>query len=433
MSLLDTERWELIIRWLSQVPVPVPVSAPVSAVQIDTAHNNNSPSRYRSSSSLLSPSAGLQDQSAALAIARTSSSLKRQRLAAADSRTTSIVDSPALDINFEHDTDGTLDKPVTFAALHDNATEQLPDDVRQLYNRIYDIAVGRDAFLPHLAHEEICAAAGRSIKSSWFTKPHPLDDINTRLRCLREVEELRRIVAVARECLQVARSEAAWNLDVHGPLLSLALELHPSVKRELATTAYIADSFLPSGTSGDSKMVDFVLVLDTGSGHAPGPDGGLLRTLESAAWSQPGDMQCINQTHYAPLQLRPIAVSIVTKNAGSAEDGRSQLGVWTAAWHQRMELFFEAIREANGEEGERRVITLPLLLIVEHEWRLLFACDRGHRLEILEDLSIGDTKSFIGCYTVLAVLREIANYVETTFRDWVVEVFDPDDESIISS
>ena len=56
--------------------------------------------------------------------------------------------------------------------------------------------------------------------------------------------------------------------------------------------------------------------------------------------------------------------------------------------------------------------------MVEYEWKLFFACDRGDRLEIIGDMSIGDTKSIIGLYTILAVLRELADWIRATFEPW---------------
>ncbi|KAH6983681.1 hypothetical protein BKA56DRAFT_719307 [Ilyonectria sp. MPI-CAGE-AT-0026] len=74
--------------------------------------------------------------------------------------------------------------------------------------------------------------------------------------------EFQSITSEARDCLYLGRSEAAWNLEVHGPLLNHVLA-HQCVKSELFTTARIVT--VPStnipGSSVESKMIDFVLVL----------------------------------------------------------------------------------------------------------------------------------------------------------------------------
>ncbi|KAI6747502.1 hypothetical protein HG530_015882 [Fusarium avenaceum] len=53
---------------------------------------------------------------------------------------------------------------------------------------------------------------------------------------------------------------------------------------------------------------------------------------------------------------------------GHVEQARNQLGLWIAAWHKRM--------SALGTSNEQ-IITLPLIMVVEHEWKLMFAYDQG--------------------------------------------------------
>ncbi|KAJ2891596.1 hypothetical protein MKZ38_000187 [Zalerion maritima] len=309
-----------------------------------------------------------------------------------------------------------LDKPVHYVALEDNATQQLPVDAQSLYNRIYDITVEHDSFLPCKARTQICSAIGRQLRDSWFR-----DKEGDQARAQADLHSLREIETAARECLRLGRSEAAWNLEVHGPLLKLALAQHRRACRELVTTARIAVPCVPS-TSGrggggyvESKMVDFALVLALENDLGLDEDDERLASLiQNAVWSQPADMQFINQTQYPPLQFRPVAISIETKAAGLAEDGRVQLGVWTAAWHRRISSW--------SLSDKATIITLPLLLVVEHEWKIFFACDRGDRLEIIGDMSIGDTKTLLGLYTIISVLRELADWVEGPFRTWFAGV-----------
>ena len=39
------------------------------------------------------------------------------------------------------------------------------------------------------------------------------------------------------------------------------------------------------------------------------------------------------------------------------------------------------------------------------------------------DISIGNTKSLIGLYTIVAVLRKLADWIEGPFQDWIASVF----------
>ncbi|KAH6881082.1 hypothetical protein B0T10DRAFT_494766 [Thelonectria olida] len=328
----------------------------------------------------------------------------------------------------------TLKKPVEYVALEDNATAQLPADVQPLYNRIYEITVEHERFLPHNAREEISTTIGRKIKDGWFTKPKvgesdEDDVVENEGECLSESEAsaelqaLKKIESAARDSMRLGRSESAWNLEVHGPLLDLALSRHRCVVKEYVTTAQIAPAFIPPTGGGGNlvagKMVDFVLVLAPDSEPSSVHDIEMVNLIRRAVLAQPGSTQYINQTQYPPVQFRPISVSIETKASGSAEEGKVQLGVWSAAWHQRMRTLLDS---ARSTDEERRIITLPLLLAVEHEWKLLYACDRGDRIEILQDMSVGDTKTIVGMYTVMAVLDELAKWSTSVFREWIVDV-----------
>lgn len=105
-----------------------------------------------------------------------------------------------------------------------------------------------------------------------------------------------------------------------------------------------------------------------------------------------GGLRSINQTGYGPLQFSPIAVSVETKASGDQQTGRLQLGVWTAAWHRRMEAF----RHADEHETPRPIVTLPLLLVVGDEWHLFLTCDRPEegRDEIIGDMNLGKTNKY---------------------------------------
>lgn len=254
--------------------------------------------------------------------------------------------------------------------------------------------------MPQQVRSELDSLTGRKLRDSWFTHDSSQDTgpIHTELDALREIER------DARECMRGGSCEGAWNVDVHAPLLKLAMAPYAEIRREIVTSARIASPFLPQtdvGVDVESKMIDFALILES-----------LTDLVRAAVSSQHKDRQFINQTPYVSIQHSPIAVSIETKTAGTAEEGRVQLGVWTAAWYKRINTLLR--QQASP------VVTLPLVLVVEHEWKLFFAYDRGDHLEIIGDMSIGDTKSIIGLYTILAVLRQLAEWIRSTFEPWFI-------------
>lgn len=225
---------------------------------------------------------------------------------------------------------------------------------------------------------------------------------------------VRNLEREARRCLDLRQSEAAWNGAVPGPLLELALWRHrPRLEHYNATSAKILPAFVPSFDWGDvaeGKMVDFTVSLcyerqpgaadDTGGGVSDADVYAAIRARVSA-WSGLGGSEAgVNQTAYTPLLLAPIAVSIETKVGGaSLEDGRVQLAVWTAAWHLRMSKLGVGKRStpsdgvggaatasqssaslADDSGWSGRLVTLPLILTLDHDWNLYFACDRGTKI-----------------------------------------------------
>ncbi|KAJ2997266.1 hypothetical protein NUW58_g698 [Xylaria curta] len=150
----------------------------------------------------------------------------------------------------------------------------------------------------------------------------------------------------------------------------------------------------------------------------------LRHAIREAVWSQPADLNFVNQTCYLPLTYVPTAISIVTKvptcsdeEGCSDEKGKIQLGVWTAAWHRRI--------AALVDLGNSPIVTLPLLLAVGHDWKLFFACDRGDRIEIVGGMNVGNTNSLPGLYQLLVTVRLLADWIEKEYAAWIAKIFIP--------
>ncbi|KAK4119361.1 hypothetical protein N657DRAFT_581839 [Parathielavia appendiculata] len=243
-----------------------------------------------------------------------------------------------------------------------------------------------------------------------------------------EFYKVRGIKDDARECLALRRAEAAWNAKVHGPLLELALSRrHASVICENATSARILSCFLPSlitGEVAEGKMVDFVLAPDLGSESQF--DSAIQNKLVELAKPMKSSglisaHLCVNQTDYPPLMRSPAAVTMETKAAGaSLEEGRLQLGIWTAAWHKRM----ETLGVGGGKPGPQ-LPTLPLILTHDHEWSLYFAVDRLDKIDVFGPMQIGMTDNLLNIYQLLTVLGFLGTWIDTTFRSWVINAFCP--------
>lgn len=257
-----------------------------------------------------------------------------------------------------------LNKPVYFVPLEKNPSKQLQENILKTYRRISDI-VSNENFLPRAVEQDIEASYGKT-RSYWYFD-HADDQTSVHMQelaALREIEQ----AAISRQIQEA--SESAWNVDVHGPLLKLALAPFPSLSREILTHASISKPFVPEMRSEcyydmtQSKMIDWGITVR--------PSSSTSQQISKVLDGLPNNQRSINQTIYGPVRNDPIAVSIETKIAiGAIEDARCQLGLWVAAWHQRL----SALRSSDEQ-----IITLPLILVMEHEWKLMFACDQGNSI-----------------------------------------------------
>jgi hypothetical protein len=65
-------------------------------------------------------------------------------------------------------------------------------------------------------------------------------------------------------------------------------------------------------------------------------------------------------------------ISIEVKASGTEEEARVQLGIWLSAWHER-------VGQLHANE-DHRVITLPVIIVLNHYWHLYFAVDKGSHI-----------------------------------------------------
>ncbi|KAM5366093.1 hypothetical protein ACJZ2D_010698 [Fusarium nematophilum] len=233
----------------------------------------------------------------------------------------------------------------------------------------------------------------------------------------------------------LGRSEAAWNCRVHDPLLCHLTAASPHVEVEPITAARIAKSFRPlsreavpnlsisASDSGDifetpsvkraplatsvHKMVDFALVLR--------PDEELERLIDAFLSTQPRGLNTINQTMYEPLRRRPAPIFVETKTISGTLDGANvQLGIWVAAWHERI----RNIMALTGTSA--KVIALPVVQVMDDVWNISFAVDRDLEIQILQsNLRIGDTSSILGAYQLQAAVAALAKWMKDEFAPWV--------------
>ncbi|PSR80911.1 hypothetical protein BD289DRAFT_439843 [Coniella lustricola] len=127
-----------------------------------------------------------------------------------------------------------------------------------------------------------------------------------------------------------------------------------------------------------SKKVDFALVL------APLDNTPLhkaIQTVRSRLQQSLLVSQTINPSKYPPLVDAPIAVAIETKTTSATMNPVVQLGLMAAAMHRRLHTL--PVRNATGSHpvSETAMLpSIPLIAVVNHQWDIYFACDRGNEI-----------------------------------------------------
>ncbi|KAJ6439062.1 serine/threonine-protein phosphatase 2A activator 2 [Purpureocillium lavendulum] len=238
------------------------------------------------------------------------------------------------------------------------------------------------------------------------------------------------------------RSEAAWNNLVHTPLLRHATSLFDFLQVEPITSARIMPAFRPLSKTGNQslsssissassmseqdlgtpqtrsgsvassvhKMVDFALVLQ--------PKEGLQKLIDTFLDTQPQTTATINQTIYEPLRTRPAPIFIETKTSlGNIDAANVQLGVWVAAWHERMRSILSLAVISS------KIITIPVIQVVGSVWTVMFVKDTDAEIQILDtNFRIGDTDSILGVYQLQAAISALADWTRATFEPWLTGV-----------
>lgn len=243
-------------------------------------------------------------------------------------------------------------------------------------------------------------------------------------------EEFKELLAVRRQtafCERKQLHEPSWNERVHCRILQQAVKDLSGVEYYNITTARVVPELVPKNKYGEmlkNKMIDYAITL----GEPLIAEDDVIARLAS---SDKRFCRTIGPSDYSPLCYEPIAISIETKSReGSKGEAMVQLSVWTTAQFNRLR---DLLPAAVAQEPIS--ITLPLLFVLGDEWSLLFARERDTSLvgaptpmyfpitnkpikEILGTSFIINTKSIVGCYAVLAIVRRLCEWATTTFKDW---------------
>ncbi|CAJ0555002.1 Ff.00g135150.m01.CDS01 [Fusarium sp. VM40] len=240
-------------------------------------------------------------------------------------------------------------------------------------------------------------------------------------------EDVLYILECAADCLRMGRSEAAWNNEVHFPLLCLALR--PRVKgafqrlvnvTNCSTASIVPDyriRFVPD------KKIDFCVYLDP---RYDTIDTNIASQVDSVRARLP--LLSINPTDDLSLLSNPIAISIETKRPGEGLDTANlQVATFLTAHLTILQRLVDAGAAMPVDEGEKMPSVddlgfLPGLIVQGNTWNFVAASRQDSRIIIWSETSLGLTGDISGIYQIIASLQLLREWINATYWPWLRRV-----------
>ncbi|KAF4501671.1 hypothetical protein FAGAP_2124 [Fusarium agapanthi] len=240
-------------------------------------------------------------------------------------------------------------------------------------------------------------------------------------------EDVVYILECAGDCLRMGRSEAAWNHEVHFPLLCLALRYRSkgAFKRLINVTSCSSASLIPDYRIrfAPHKKIDFCVYLDP---HHDPNDTNIPSTVDTVCARLPG--LSINPTDDLSLLSNPIAIPIETKRPGEGLDTANlQVATFLTAHLTLLQRLVDAGASVPIDDGDTAPSVddlgfLPGLIVQGNTWNFIAASRQDSRTVIWSETSIGSTGDIFGIYEIVASLQLLRQWISTTYWPWLRRV-----------
>ncbi|KAI9686291.1 MAG: hypothetical protein M1820_010673 [Bogoriella megaspora] len=249
-----------------------------------------------------------------------------------------------------------LNKPVKYGVM-DAERDDLPEDIHVLIEDLQALCENV-SIIPSKMQDRITGAK----KRSHWTYETGRDELDLMI----ELDTVRRVQAAAVSLSTTGDHEPQWYCSVQWPLLDIAFRHQSYIEPKQISYALPIKECLPQTGErySESRLVDFAINLI--------PQSVSNDSLSGWLRSQPNNTRTVNQSLYAPLCRHPTIISIEVKVNGTEEEARVQIGIWLSAWHER-------VSQLSANEGHR-VITLPVIIVLNHHWYLYLAVDKGSHI-----------------------------------------------------
>ncbi|KAF4961427.1 hypothetical protein FGADI_281 [Fusarium gaditjirri] len=240
-------------------------------------------------------------------------------------------------------------------------------------------------------------------------------------------EDVVYILECAGDCLRMGRSEAAWNHEVHFPLLCLALRNRSkgAFQRLVNVTSCSSASIIPDYRIrfAPDKKIDYCVYLDP---HHDSNDTGIASSVDTVRARLPG--LSINPTDDLSLLSNPIAIPIETKRPGEGLDTANlQVATFLTAHLTLLQRLVDAGASVPVDDGEKAPSVddlgfLPGLIVQGNTWNFIAASRQDSRIVIWSETSLGSTGDIFGIYQIVASLQLLRQWIDATYWPWLRRV-----------
>ncbi|KAH7030550.1 uncharacterized protein B0I36DRAFT_362391 [Microdochium trichocladiopsis] len=319
-----------------------------------------------------------------------------------------------------------LDKPCVAMSWSEASRADVLDVDSVLRRDLEEISQNDRPVVPRAIEEDLRSVLG----NNFYIPARVFGDLGHDLKkATREFDTIKDIVEEADRCVTRQCCEAQWNAEVHSRVLKLALAPYAGrAEYNCITSAAPLDDLVPTvgNTRVQTKYIDYsIQLVPTSTAFQNAIRERLRQQLQddvggstrSAAGGGGGGLTnppTINQSGYFPIHDRPLAISIETKTPEAGEGGAlAQLAVWISCGHRRV------YQLTGTSPGTLRLPSLPVLRVVGHAWTLGFAIDMGDKIALVNfPHEIGHTRTIVGAYRLLAILRRVVEWADGPYREW---------------
>lgn len=192
-----------------------------------------------------------------------------------------------------------------------------------------------------------------------------------------------------------------------------------------STTVRPYKNFLPRSIG--TKMIDYCIYADPSRN-----DSALAHTLQSLCEKTP-TLSVNHVVHVKRLQLRPIVLSIETKEPGqNLNAAEVQMGTWhTAQWAFLRYTVLLLLRintqgSLADDEYDKQVDVamselpfVPGIIVMGHRWLFVMSTQgKGKKIQFWTEYEFGSTHNIRDIYQIISGLRELASWAETVYLPW---------------